>query len=180
MRSARASSGWKCARIRAKVLAAQAGERGGPADARWLARATAWVAEVAPDWEELTGRVPPARTWMPLVDEPDLQGWLICWPSGQARALHGHDGAAGALQILRGGLDERWAPRPGAPLTPRRLQSGICYSFGPEFLHAVGNSQTEPATSVHFYGRAVAVPPAMEVAGAGAGDAMAVVHPQLV
>jgi len=169
VRSARASRGWESARVRAKVLAAQASERHEPADAEWLAQAASWVAEVAPEWVALTGRTPPVRTWMPLVDEPDLQGWLICWPSGHARALHGHDGAAGAFQILRGTLDERFALQAGRPLTRRRLLAGRCYSFGPQFVHTVGNSQAEPATSVHFYGRAV-----------GAGVPLAVVRGQLV
>jgi predicted metal-dependent enzyme (double-stranded beta helix superfamily) len=154
--------------MRANVLAAQATERDGPVGPAWLSEATAWLAEVAPDWEALTGRVPRERRWLALVDEPDLQGWLICWPPGQARGLHGHDGAAGAFQVLRGSLRERFADHAGEPLAARCLKAGMCTSFSPAFVHAVHNTGQELVTSVHLYGRAVpvagavgaAVPPA--------------------
>jgi hypothetical protein len=110
---------------RSRELAAEAARAPALIDAAWLADATSWVAAIAPVWESLTEETPQFRSWMPMVEEPDLQGWLICWPAGAARKLHDHDGAPGAFR-----------------------------AFGPRFIHAVLNAHPQLVTSLHFYGRA--------------------------
>jgi hypothetical protein len=167
LRDALSSSGpgsdqrWAQACWRARDLAEMAAAKrqaGTTVDAADLALAAYWVAAVAPDWQSMSGRTPTERTWRTLVDEPDLQGWLICWPAGRALDLHDHGGAAGAMVVLGGTLEEHAAAGPGEPIERRLLPEGTASAFGPSFIHSVCNPCRPLVTSVHLYSRAFGEP----------------------
>jgi len=85
-----------------------------------------------------------------LETADDFEIWAIHWPQGQGLELHDHGGAAGALWVVEGSLEEHYI---GADATVgrRSLGAGTGAAFGPSYVHDVLNVQTAPATSVHAY-----------------------------
>lgn len=146
---------WGDLRQRARALTEETGcgLRGGRMpDPAWLAPATRWLAEAAPDWESLTGDVPTERTWWSMARSPDLDAWLICWPPGVKLAFHDHGGSSGSMWLVDGTLEEMWAAASRGPVRRRHLQAGSGTAFGPGYVHAVANRGTTLVTTVHLYG----------------------------
>jgi hypothetical protein len=145
---------WQAACDRARIVAEEARCRkaaGTTVDSDWLAEAAAWLAEAAPTWVPLTGRVPTRRTWRDLTLSADLQVRLQCWPPGSGLSFHDHGGAAGAVVVLDGRLEEAFAPRPEEAVTRRLLPAGSTSAFGPEYVHAMANLDAAVVTTINVY-----------------------------
>jgi hypothetical protein len=83
-----------------------------------------------------------------LTDDFDI--WAIHWPQGRGLDLHDHGGAAGALWVVEGSLEEHYIGV-GATVARRSIVAGGGAAFGPSYVHDVVNVETTPATSVHAY-----------------------------
>jgi predicted metal-dependent enzyme (double-stranded beta helix superfamily) len=102
-------------------------------------------------WLHLVQYDPAARWYQRLLRAEDREVWLLSWLPGQRTGFHDHGRSAGAFTVVQGCLRERAAPggRPepaGAMLLP-----GSVRSFGPRYIHDVGNESAAPAISVHAY-----------------------------
>jgi hypothetical protein len=140
-------------RVGAKV--AEAGTlatSGRPLTVGWLEQAAAWIGEITPTWEQLTGAVPLERTYLRLAASPHMEAWLICWPTDGRLQLHDHGGASGAFHVIAGKLDERSVV--GGVWRDRRVPPGEVVSFDGAYIHDLRNTRSQPATSVHIYGPA--------------------------
>jgi predicted metal-dependent enzyme (double-stranded beta helix superfamily) len=89
----------------------------------------------------------------------DYEAWLLTWLPGQSTGLHDHGGSAGAFTVLSGVVEESTlAParfRRPAALVHRTLSAGRVRAFGPDYVHDVTNTGTEPAVSLHVYAPAL-------------------------
>ena len=98
-----------------------------------------------------TGR----RWYEPLLEEADLEAWLLGWPVGQGIELHDHGSSSGALVVVEGTLMETYVEadwvRPNARLRHRLLPEGTLVAFGPDHLHDVVNGGARQALSIHVY-----------------------------
>lgn len=103
--------------------------------------------------------------WRPLVRHDDAQRWyarlfyarnvevwLIGWETGQDTQFHDHGGSSGAFYVAQGRLTEQYGNVEGSSgLSDRVHACGRTVPFGPAYVHNLGNSDAEPATSVHAY-----------------------------
>jgi len=91
----------------------------------------------------------PGRRWVKLVEAPTHEAWLIAWPAGSGLPMHHHQGAAGALHVVRGRLHERHLVR-GVAIT-RLLGAGEVVAMPPDHVHQITNADATDALSVHVY-----------------------------
>ena len=97
-------------------------------------------------------RYDPARRWYQRVlREEDREVWLLSWLPGQRTGFHDHGSSAGAFTVVRGFLRERTAPGGRPEPAGTTLPPGSVRSFGPRYIHDVGNESAAPAVSVHAY-----------------------------
>jgi predicted metal-dependent enzyme (double-stranded beta helix superfamily) len=94
----------------------------------------------------------PARRWYQrLLREEDREVWLLSWLPGQRTGFHDHGRSAGAFTVVQGCLRERTAPGGRPEAAGAMLLPGSVRSFGPRYIHDVGNESAAPAVSVHAY-----------------------------
>jgi predicted metal-dependent enzyme (double-stranded beta helix superfamily) len=94
----------------------------------------------------------PARRWYQrLLREEDREVWLLSWLPGQRTGFHDHGRSAGAFTVVQGCLRERTAPGGRPEAVGATLLPGSVRSFGPRYVHDVGNESAAPAVSVHAY-----------------------------
>ena len=96
------------------------------------------------------------RWYVPLLENDDVEAWLLGWPVGEAIELHDHGSSSGALVVVDGTLLETYIDtsdwvRPGGRLRHRRLPEGALVSFGPDYIHDVVNCGARQALSIHVY-----------------------------
>ncbi|WP_431309204.1 cysteine dioxygenase [Gordonia prachuapensis] len=111
----------------------------------------------------LPPRWDPVERWATrLVNDDELDVWLISWTPDRSTELHDHAGSLGALTVVTGCLREyRWT---GGDLSLRVLRAGDQASFPLGWVHdvqrhdppAARSDGTEPPTttptlSVHAY-----------------------------
>ena len=110
--------------------------------ADYVAETASFLAMAPPDL--------PDRRYELLELTGDFDIWAIHWPRGQGLELHDHGGAAGALWVVEGSLEEHYIGADGA-VSRRSIVAGGGAAFGPRYVHDVVNVETTPATSVHAY-----------------------------
>jgi hypothetical protein len=96
------------------------------------------------------------RWYVPLIEGPDFEAWLLGWPVGQGIELHDHGDSSGALVVVEGLLMETYLEaadwvRPGGRLRHRLLPEGTLVAFGPDHIHDVVNGGDRQALSIHVY-----------------------------
>ncbi|HEY6277932.1 MAG TPA: cysteine dioxygenase family protein [Streptosporangiaceae bacterium] len=106
----------------------------------------------SPDgWMSLVRYDPDHRWYHLLRQHDDHEIWLLSWLPGQRTGFHDHGRSAGAFTVVQGCLRERTA-RGGRPRRrDTAVAAGSVRSFGPWYLHDVGNDSAAPAISVHAY-----------------------------
>jgi predicted metal-dependent enzyme (double-stranded beta helix superfamily) len=125
-----------------------------------LGPAAAWLAQAAPAWEDQPGvevgdgAEPRQRAYRLLVSSLHLEAWLICWPPGGRLELHDHGGASGALQVVRGRVQEAFLPGGASRVGHRELAAGDGVAFDGDYVHDVVNPGPALTTTVHVYGAA--------------------------
>jgi Cysteine dioxygenase type I len=101
---------------------------------------------------------------IPLLATPEVEAWLLGWPTGLVTAAHGHGRAAVAVTVVEGGLSEECLD-PTIWTTSRRTtwRAGVSTLFPAGHVHVLGATGDRPAVTVHAWSR-----PAGS-AGGGAG-----------
>lgn len=114
-----------------------------------IARTLAHAPEL---WRPIARHDPVARWYVHLLHTDALEVWLIGWEIGQDIQLHDHGRSSGAVAVCDGVLDEQHTQlgRRG-PLRARQHDRTATFSFGPSYVHNLGNTGPRPATSVHVY-----------------------------
>ena len=114
------------------------------------------LADAPEMWWPLVRHHTATRWYVPLLEDDDVEAWLLGWPVGEGIELHDHDSSSGALVVVEGMLLETsveasdWV-RPGGRLRHLRLSEGDLVSFGPDHIHDVVNGGDRMALSIHVY-----------------------------
>jgi Cysteine dioxygenase type I len=108
----------------------------------YVAETASFLPLARPDLDE--------RRYDLLETADDFEIWAIQWPQGQGLELHDHGGAAGALWVVEGSLEEHYIGA-DATVCRRSIAAGAGAAFGPSYVHDVLNVEATPATSVHAY-----------------------------
>jgi hypothetical protein len=103
-------------------------------------------------WRAAVHHDPEQRWYGRLYRSQNVELWLIGWEQGQDTRFHDHGGSSGAFVVVQGRLSEEYGYVERWHGTHRRTHRlGRACSFGPEYVHNLGNDVAEPATSVHAY-----------------------------
>jgi hypothetical protein len=87
-----------------------------------------------------------------LLETEAYEAWLIAWGPSGALDLHNHGGSHGAIQVVCGGLAERYTDEPFAePVRIRRLRPGTGIRIPARRIHEVWNPGPDHSLSVHVY-----------------------------
>jgi hypothetical protein len=100
-------------------------------------------------WVQHVAGERPDRSYVRIYGTPELEVWVLTWPSGTSTALHDHGGSYGAFYVTRGCLAEQ-LPIDGA-LRRAVVPAGQSRAFDAGHVHDVGNPFGSPAVSVHVY-----------------------------
>ena len=101
-------------------------------------------------WAPHVRHDPAQRTYRRLVALPHVTAYLICWMPGHDTGFHDHDGAAGAVTVVRGVVAEERLCLGGPPAV-RIARAGDAFAFGGADIHRVRHAGTEPAVTIHVY-----------------------------
>jgi len=112
-----------------------------------------FVADLAatPDrWRHLVRHASDARVYEQIVDNEDVNAWVICWSEDQDTGFHDHDLSAAAIAVVSGQVREDRL-RLGAAPRSRVIGAGRSFSVPPVAIHRVMHSGTAPAVTIHAY-----------------------------
>lgn len=123
-------------------------------DAAQLRELAASFAADRTSWEPFVRADAGRRVCHPLLRAPNATVWLLCWMPGQQTGFHDHDGAAGAVCVVRGRVVEERLRLGTTPLR-RVLRAGDRLAFSGSTIHCVGHAAGAPAVTVHAYSPAL-------------------------
>ena len=112
------------------------------------------VAAMAADgerWRHLVRHDPENRVFERLVDEPELEAWLICWMPGQDTGFHDHDLSSGAVTVVSGAVKEERLRLGTLGTRSRVYLPGNTFDFTSSEIHRVTHAGTDPAVTLHAY-----------------------------
>lgn len=110
------------------------------------------LSEAALQWAHVLA--PTERIWHRFDAPYGATAYAIAWPPGSEVPLHDHGGAAGAIFVVLGLLEETVVRRErGREVVSRSrtIRGGEHVTFGRDHVHAVTNRGLTPALSVHVY-----------------------------
>ncbi|HVW31828.1 MAG TPA: cysteine dioxygenase [Acidimicrobiia bacterium] len=126
--------------------------RGSAPTLRWLAAVAEGWARQTPAWSRLVRSDTDGRWVAPLAINNRSEVWLQGWPVGEHIELHDHGGAAGALCVVGGRLEETFAPNQSATRLARRtLERRSVIAFDADHIHDVVNVGGTPALTIQVY-----------------------------
>ena len=101
-------------------------------------------------WQPLVRFDTTSRYWAHVLGSDDVDLWLLSWLPGQQTGLHDHGGAAAAVTVVSGALQEVRATAAGS-VTSSRLSAGDAVWVPPEAVHDFRHTGSAPAISLHAY-----------------------------
>src|SRR4051812_44132523 len=119
-------------------------------DATELSDLVAGLAARPELWRPHVRAEPGRRHFHRLVAEARATVWLISWMPGSDTGFHDHDGAAGAVAVVQGGVCEHRLRLVGGPSRSEHGAGGV-FGFGPHGIHRVTHAHGEPAVTIHAY-----------------------------
>jgi predicted metal-dependent enzyme (double-stranded beta helix superfamily) len=100
-------------------------------------------------WGHLVRHDPGQRVFERLLDEPEVEAWLICWMPGHDTGFHDHDLSSGAVTVVSGAVRE---DRLGLGQTSSSLYTaGETFDFTAAEIHRVAHSGPTAAVTLHAY-----------------------------
>jgi len=108
------------------------------------------IAERPELWQHLRNHDPEQRTYGRILQNDNVEVWLICWMQDHDTGFHDHDVSRGALAVVEGEVREDRLVIGGPPDT-RLLGTGQVATFGAADIHRVIHSGNAPAVTVHAY-----------------------------
>jgi quercetin dioxygenase-like cupin family protein len=100
-------------------------------------------------WAHLVRHDPEQRVFERILDEPEVEGWLICWSPGHDTGFHDHDLSSGAVTVVSGAVLEERLGR--GRTTSNIYVPGDTFDFSATEIHRVTHSGTETAVTLHAY-----------------------------
>lgn len=112
-----------------------------------------FVAELAADrerWQPLIRHSREERVYEQILDEEDVNAWVICWSEDQDTGFHDHDQSAAAILVIEGRVREERL-RLGAAPEGRVGGAGTILLVPPTAIHRVLHAGQGPAVTIHAY-----------------------------
>jgi predicted metal-dependent enzyme (double-stranded beta helix superfamily) len=109
------------------------------------------------EWLERSPPVPDETPYARTLLQEDERGELLVmsWQSDVRCVPHGHDGARGAIVVLRGRIEERIFETHGGSLgavsSMRRAAAGACMQLDEGTVHDMVSIGDSPAVTLHVY-----------------------------
>jgi predicted metal-dependent enzyme (double-stranded beta helix superfamily) len=101
-------------------------------------------------WSHLVRHDPEQRVFERLIDEPEVEAWLICWMPGHDTGFHDHDLSSGAVTVVSGAVREERL-RVGADPSSTVYVPGDTFDFTASEIHRVTHSGPQAAVTLHAY-----------------------------
>src|ERR1700729_4557043 len=98
-----------------------------------------FVADLAatPDrWRHLVHHTNDVRVYEQIVDDADVNAWVICWSEDQDTGYHDHDLSAAAIAVISGAVREDRMRLGSGPLS-RVIEAGSSFAVPPVAIHRV-------------------------------------------
>src|SRR3954453_14420275 len=100
-------------------------------------------------WRQLVRHDPVNRVFERIVDEPEVEAWLICWMPGHDTGFHDHALSSGAVTVVSGAvLGERLGI---GTTTPNVYGQGDTFDFTASEIHRVVHTGAQPTVTLHAY-----------------------------
>jgi quercetin dioxygenase-like cupin family protein len=100
-------------------------------------------------WQRLVRHDPVSRVFERLLDEPEVEAWLICWMPGHDTGFHDHDLSSGAVTVVDGSVREE---RLGLGASSSQIYlPGETFDFTSSEIHRVTHAGAGPAVTLHAY-----------------------------
>lgn len=112
------------------------------------------VATLAADperWHHLVRHDTANRVFERLLDEPEVEAWLICWMPGQDTGFHDHDLSSGAVTVVSGAVKEERLRLGTLGTRSRVYLPGSTFDFTSSEIHRVTHAGSQPAVTLHAY-----------------------------
>ena len=110
------------------------------------------VATLAADparWAHLVRHDTEQRIFERVLDEAEVEAWLICWMPGHDTGFHDHDLSSGAVTVVSGSVQEE---RLGIGTTTSNVYGqGETFDFTASEIHRVVHSGPDPTVTLHAY-----------------------------
>lgn len=100
-------------------------------------------------WRHLVRHDPDQRVFERLIDEPEMEAWLICWMPGHDTGFHDHGQSSGAVTVLSGSVREERFDL--SETTSRVFAPGDTFDFIPSVIHRVTHTGDQAAVTLHAY-----------------------------
>jgi predicted metal-dependent enzyme (double-stranded beta helix superfamily) len=101
-------------------------------------------------WQHLVRHDRDKRVFERLVDEPEVEAWLICWMPGHDTGFHDHDLSSGAVTVVTGSVQEERLGL-GVEVSSRIYTPGDTFDFTSSEIHRVTHAGDAPAVTLHAY-----------------------------
>ncbi|MEA2409816.1 MAG: hypothetical protein QOC77_377 [Thermoleophilaceae bacterium] len=102
-------------------------------------------------WDNLVRHDPDKRVFERLIDEPDVEAWLICWMPGHDTGFHDHDLSSGAVTVVAGSVQEERLGIGTLETRSRIYTPGDTFDFASSEIHRVTHAGAHPAVTLHAY-----------------------------
>jgi quercetin dioxygenase-like cupin family protein len=100
-------------------------------------------------WCYLVRHDPDQRVFEQVIDEAEVEGWLICWMPGHDTGFHDHDLSSGAVTVIGGAVREE---RLGLGHNDSNVyMAGDTFDFTASEIHRVTHVGSEAAVTLHVY-----------------------------
>ena len=112
-----------------------------------------FVADVAADparWRHLVHHATDVRVYEQIVDEEDVNAWVICWSEDQDTGYHDHDQSSAAIAVISGQVREDRL-RLGDEPHSRVIEAGEVFTVPAVAIHRVLHVGDGPAVTIHAY-----------------------------
>jgi quercetin dioxygenase-like cupin family protein len=112
-----------------------------------------FVADLAatPDrWRHLVHHTNDVRVYEQIVDDADVNAWVICWSEDQDTGYHDHDESSAAIAVISGQVREDRL-RLGGEARSRVLGPGSVFTVPAVAIHRVLHAGDGPAVTIHAY-----------------------------
>jgi len=112
-----------------------------------------FVADLAatPDrWRHLVHHTNDVRVYEQIVDDADVNAWVICWSEDQDTGYHDHDESSAAIAVISGQVREDRL-RLGGEARSRVLGPGSVFTVPAVAIHRVLHAGDAPAVTIHAY-----------------------------
>ena len=115
-----------------------------------LERFVADLAATPARWGHLVRHATDARVYEQIVDDEDVNAWVICWSEDQDTGFHDHDESSAAIAVISGQVREDRL-RLGDEPRSRVLDAGQVFTVPAVAIHRVLHAGDAPAVTIHAY-----------------------------